>query len=355
VNDIYVHNLQVSFDSALLGQGFSATLGRVGARLGSYQFAKPDTSVELEHSRYDDGKFYWDGGILNFNFGKAGLTLLGGRNPITTISQGALINPGLANVDVTLGAALTFPVTDSFNLLAAYLMHDLTNLVGTPAGTANRLSTYGAELSGKVNVFDLKGSYYESDLTYNSSSRVTKDNAAWEVGLGYKTDRWGLNGAYRRVEQNYGAPGDWGSWGLALNPTGFKGFKVGGFLNLSDDLTVNAGYESAEGTTNVGAPIIRSIDDYVGYSVGLKYKMNDSMTFGLKYQDHVYKFAGANDPVMRWYTADVKWNMSANAFMKFLYIYSDVDFKGTGFGGAFGLANNQYRGGLIGTQLGLKF
>jgi len=48
--------------------------------------------------------------------------------------------------------------------------------------------------------------------------------------------------------------------------------------------------------------------------------------------------------------------MSANAFMKFLYIYSDVDFKGTPFGlNNFFLGANKYKGGLIGTQLGLKF
>jgi uncharacterized protein (UPF0335 family) len=355
VNDIYVHNLQVTFDSAFLGQNFGATLGRVGARLGKYQFAKPDTSVDLEHSRYDDGKFYWDGGILNFNFGKASLTVLGGRNPIRTISQGALINPGLANVENTLGASLSLPVSDSFNLLAGYLIHDFTNVVATANGPANRLVTYGAEVSGKLSAFDVNASYYESDLTNNTTGRVTNDNAAYEIGLGYKTDRWGLNGAYRRVEENFGAPGDWGNWGLPLNPTGFKGFNFGGWFNVSNDLTLKAGYETAEGTTNVNAPLIRTTDDYVGYHIGLSYKLSDVTTFGLKYEDHTFKLAGLNDPVTRWYTADVKWNMSANAFIKFLYIYSDVDFKGTGFNNAVGLPLNRYKGGLIGTQLGIKF
>jgi len=70
-----------------------------------------------------------------------------------------------------------------------------------------------------------------------------------------------------------------------------------------------------------------------------------------------WKLSGLPDPNQRWYTLGTNWNMSSNSMLKFFFQYSDLDAKGIAGGwGLLGLGGAQrYTGGLIGTQLSLKF
>lgn len=359
-NDIYIQDFTVTFDTAMFGQGFSAVLGRVNAKVGRYLFERPDFTPYFENERWDNGNFTWDGGILTFNFGQAKMTVLGGRNVPTTFNGVGLntIPFGPGQVDQSLGALLDLPLGENFTLRGAYLFHDSNTLLQAPAPRVNRVNVAGAELKGKVGPVNVGAAYSNTPLSENTRNRLSRDVSAWEVNAGIGNERYGLNAAYRKVEQNFSAAGNWGRLGLIWNPRNIQGFNVKGFFKLSDSLKINAGGEFVDGVSTTNNNLIGRDDKATSFNVGLDYVFNPALSLMLNYEDTKFDFsnnAAFGDPTQRWYTLGLRWNMSSAAFMSFTYQYSDVDFRQHPFGGAFGDFSGKYKGGMIGTQVSIKF
>ena len=357
--DIFFNTMYVSYDSELVGQGVGVTIGRFGHQVSKYIWQRPAyTHSYYKNEMRDNGDFYMDGIKLDFNFGAAELSAFAGRNSNLLTTAGGELNPmmlpgaGGAGIDATLGLQLNVPIGDNGDLTLAYLWQDSFDSNVLNAQQVNRRNVYGADLNFDFNNIKFVGSFAQTDIAYNTSNVLNSDNTAWEAGLGYTGNAFDLTGGYRRVERNFMANGAWGRIGTLWNPTNIEGFNVKLKFAPSEGLNFYAKGEFLEAIdAGAGAWAVSSDDKAYTYTLGLGYKLSNAFDLGLKYENVKFDYNAGTDPEMNWYSLMLGYNMAENAKLMFTYIYSDVDFKGRNIGGLAGV----YKGGLLGTQLNIKF
>jgi hypothetical protein len=359
-SDLYIQELVAVFDSAMLGQTFSASVGRIGYQISPYLFKRTDYTPFYANERWDNGNWTLDGGLLSFNFGSAKLNVFGGRNNART-NKGTRVDPiGFFNgtIDRTFGADLMVPLGKNFEFRGAYLFHDSDTVAATSGGPANRVNVYGGEIKGTVGQLKVGATYAKTPITENSSKRVDSQNQAFDLKVGYETPRAGITGGYREIQRNFSAAGDWGRLGLLWNPKDVRGYYVNGYFQLSEDLKVTASGQFMEGKDGTLLGLTKD-DDITSFELGLDYRLQNGINLSFGYEDTKLAYKnnppGWGDPSQRWYTLGLKWNMSENALFSLMYQVSDVDFRGWPFGAVYGDPNGRYKGGLLGTQLSIKF
>jgi len=380
--DIYVQDFGIKFDTSIAGLGFNAEVGRVGYKVSPYIFQRLDKTSYYSNERWDNGLYYFDGGVLGFNFGAARLDVFGGRTTNRMSINGTDMDPVMSGqingmfsgpggtagpalvADRTLGVNFNVPLTTAGNLNLAYLWLDSNTPV--TAAAANRLSVFGGTLDWAFGQIKLEGGYAQTDLQRNNSQVNNKNNKAWNVKGSWNGDKWGIWGNYREVETNFLAPGDWGRLGIIRNPTNIKGFQVGGHINLTDALNIEAMGEFDKGKSNgiTGAPTGFQATTGLGtgsqvnkFSVGLGYKVNPNFDLMLGYEETTFKnvfgaggVALAANPRYRWTTLGLGYGLSDQAKLMVQYQISDVTNE-------FVLRNGvtRYNGGFLTTQLSVKF
>jgi len=88
--DVYVQNFSVIFNTSIGGLSFNSDVGRVGYKISPYIYQRLDwTSPYFENDRWDNGKYYFDGGIIGFNIGGAKLDVFAGTTPGNTLQGNA--------------------------------------------------------------------------------------------------------------------------------------------------------------------------------------------------------------------------------------------------------------------------
>lgn len=376
---IYFQDFTVTFDTSVLGQNFSAEIGRTGYKVSPYIFQRPDNTPYFANDRWDNGKYMFDGAILSLNLGPAKLDVLGGRmnSQTSTGSYSGVIQPlyvgrigspwdggsrpvglngynGLDQipVDQFLGLNLTTPITDKATLNLAYLWLD-SNSIGYLNSTDpyNRLTVYGGDLKVNLDPITLDGGYAATVLNYNEHKTFDKANTAWWVNAGYATVKWGIGGGYKEIETNFAAPGDWGRIGLWWNPVDLKGFNAKAWANLTESLSIKAtgGWYSGINDDYSSWGDDQDIDNY---TVDLGYKLAGGWDVNLGWEYVQYRGVGSTKPQEQWYNIGLNYGMGANAKLSILWQISDYDAKGNE---AFYLGSNKRTGGLITTQLSVKF
>ncbi len=368
--DVYLQDLAVNYDASLAGQGFSAQVGRVHTQVGHYLFQRAEyTNEYFSNDARENGDYYFDGGILNFKFGKASLKIMGGRNSARTSTNGVDLNPipaGAGTVDQNLGVQLMFPIGSMGSVNLAYLWLDSntrTNLGGT-TGIVNRLNVYGGEIKLKFDKIKVYGAYSKSQMNENNSSRLDSDNAAWHAQVTYDAGKFQIGGGFRRVEKNFLAPGDWGQFGTWQKPVNFEGFNLMASYMPNDNLTIWGMGEFVKGVSNTpgfGNNVLAggSDDKIDDYAIGADFKLNNMFDVNLKYEDTAFKYGTGTQPKQKWYTVGVGYNLGATSRLTFKYIFSDVNNQGRAGGtfnpGGLGGATSVFKGGLLATQLTVKF
>lgn len=408
--DIYFQELNATWNASLVGQGVSAKLGRFGWQAGKYLFQRPAyTSQYYSDEARDSGDYYMDGVALGFGFGRGSGTILFARNSnlrgtnsagwganadFSQIIVGAnASNPGpdpgvptVATVDTTTGVALNFPIGEVGKINLAYLLHDMWGsvndssnqnglapgtLFGAAGATANRIQTWGADATFRFNNIDFGAAYAKGTFFDNNSSRLDSDNAAWDVNARFNVSNVKIGAGYRRVEKNFAAVANTGRFGTYFNPRNFEGWNVNASFNPTPDVEI---YGSGEFVKGVGAPgyfatpLMSTGDKIDTFTVGVNFKAN-VFDVGLSYEDVKFRVGGSPDAKQRWYTLGLGYSMSANSRLSLKYIFSDVD---NGAGSALGSflspnmspgygtpgvpgGNGVFKGGLLATQLSVKF
>ncbi len=385
---IYFQDFTVSFDTSLLGQNFSAEIGRTGYKVSPYIFQRPDNTPYFANDRWDNGKYMFDGAILTMNLGPAKLDVFGGRTNTQTTSgsYGGYIQPlvvgrysgrpiGLmeggngivGEIDQFLGVNLTTPITDKATLNLAYLWLDSNSIgsFGSDGGNGNgygtlasdeynRLEVYGGDLKLDFDPIKLAGGYSKSVLKYNEHVALDDMNDAWWACAGFKAEKWGAKAEYREIGGNYMAPGDWGRIGIWWNPLNIKGFDASIWADLNDKLTLKAKGGWYEGLDDVGCPYWYTDSKVDTYTVDLGYKLWSGWDLSLGWEYVQYRpEPGAPKPQEQWYNIGLNYGMGANAKLSILWQISDFDAKGYDPLGVQG--DGRRTGGLITTQLSVKF
>lgn len=358
--DIYFQEFAVKFNSSLVGQGLTAEVGRVGHQVGNFIWKRTSYTEEYYENWYrDNGDWYFDGAIVDFKFGAAGLKVFGGRNSDRNTVNGNDLNPstlyqGIGGaVDQTLGVQLDVPIGDMGGVTLAYLWQDSDTVSNFGFGDFNRRNTYGGTINLNFDNIMVYGEFAESTLSYNTSNVLDNENIAWGAGIGYTGNNFLAKVGYSRIEGQFGADGDWGRMGTWYNPRNVEGFNAKLAFMPSDELTVWAQGQMYEGVNNGFGGFLSEDDEAFGYTIGVDYRVRDGLLLGVKYEDVKFDYDAGTDPYQRWLTFSIGYNMNENSMLKFMYIYSDVDFKGRFIQGNSGAG--RYTGGLLGTQLSVKF
>jgi hypothetical protein len=358
---------------------------------------RADTSPYYANDRWDNGEWSIDGALLGFSFGNVKVNVVGGRttnffsgfgsNPANNTSVGgsmpqpmaagrtdsfglagsrwAGVHYGDMDIDQMLGVTASLPLMKDGGLNLAYLWLDTNNPITTTNGNANRTTVFGGDAHFSFGNFLVNAGYSQSNLMYNDTTRIDEDNAAWYANIGLESGRWGANVGYRSIDPLFAAPGDWGRIGMWWNPIDIEGVQASAHLNLSDDIRLSAMAEGYRGR-ETDHSFMNSDDEIRRYTVGVEYKMasNYDLSFGV--EDVRYDLtsatagsfgnaAGNGGVIERWYDFGFGWALGDNAKFKFLYQVSDykaLELPGFGLPGTGSLVA---KGGLITTQLSVKF
>jgi hypothetical protein len=393
----YLQDFNVTFDTSIAGLGFNAALGRVGYKVSPMMFQRPDNTPYFANDRWDNGLWMIDGGILGFKFGSAKLNVFGGRNSGNTSTLGEIVQPMTAGqvgnafspggafgqgqrprgfnsgnalmIDQSLGAHLSFPLGGNGTLNLAYLWLDSNSTIDTGTSIApvlsNGVNVYGGDVTFNLAGLGIDAGYSKSDLRYNEHRTITEDNAAWWANVNYNRDRFGLKGGFKHIEPQYSAPGDWGRIGIWWNPTDIEGFYAKAFFDLTNTWRITAQGEFYKGTeTTLNGVTGLSSDDKINrYLIGLEYKMATNYNLALGYEYVRWDLADragvgftGGTPTERWINIGFGFDLSEKAKLSLLWQISDYDGKGVaGFNPFAGNGSDRARGGLITTQLSVRF
>ena len=372
-SDVYLQDFSVKFDTSVAGLAFNAEVGRVGYKVSPYIFQRIDATSYFANSRWDDGLYRFDGGILGFNFGSAKLDVFAGDTSNIVSSNGIAINTlqsgpingafsGIPNltIDRALGLNLNLPLTANGNLDLAYLWLDGNTDITVGATNANRLAVYGGDLKFSFGKLGLSGGYAQTDLQENESNVNNQDNSAWHVEAKYDiSSKFGISGGYREIEANYLAPGDWGRLGIERNPTNIEGWQVAAHYDITPAWTLSAGGEFDKGVSDTFGPTTgTNINEF---NVNLTWHVNTNLNLLLGYEDT--EFTGldpavtanatnnTSDASYKWTTFGVGYGLSESSKLTLQYQVSDIsnDFQAVKGGGA------RFTGGLLSGQLSIKF
>ncbi|HCE00260.1 MAG TPA: hypothetical protein DER07_04400 [Armatimonadetes bacterium] len=357
---IYLYDFSVKFDTSLAGQAFTAEIGRIGYQTTPLLFKRQDRTPYFESERWDNGNWMFDGANLAFGFGPAKLNAFAGRVSDKVASNGEKIQPmligtpdGSFEIDQMLGLNLNVPVAQKAGLNLAYIWLDSNRSDWSyssyeTAPSFNRVVVWGGDLKVDLSPITVELGYGRTDVMYNEDSVNDEDNTAWYGKLGYDAGKWGATVGYKEVEAYYLAPGDWGRVGWIYNPTGLEGFDAKLWFNLSDALSLKATGEWYEGKSV--STFLPENDELNRYTAELGYKLNTSWDLTLGWEYVEYKPEFGDNLKANWYSLGLKYAFNDKAKLSILWQMSDVDrnmFDGEG--------SPEYKGGLIATQLSVKF
>lgn len=338
--ELYIPKAYVSFDTSVWGKNFTADLGRVGYQTNPWFFKRQDVTPYFKNERMDNGEWYFDGGIIKFNFGNASLDVFGGRqsqletsddNEFSDMWVGGFwteLNSMDLNIDQHLGFNLGFKLGDRGNVMLNYIFLDANEMAGAPitGDPYNRVTVLGGAVDFKLNDnFSFNGGYGKTDYLENGSVAQDEQNTAWWANLAYSSDRFGLSGGYRRVEWFYAAPGDWGRIGPYWNPRDIQGFWAKANFKASDRLGIWAKASFDTGIEDSsGFGFWYDDTDIRSYNVGINYKVNDawSMTLGYERFEQETPFGTPN---FNWYRVGFNYKADEMSSLRFFYEMSDYD------------------------------
>ncbi len=380
-SSFWLQQAEIDFKAKLGGLGFDARVGRIGYKVSPWIFQRPNVDPYFHNSYLANGQWMIDGGAVSLGVGKGSLTVLVGTAGTQTDSSGTVLQPLMAgataapytkggaapvgimsnaiNVSNVEGANLAIPLGTLGKLDLAYLYLDTQNAAFAGVNQIDRVSDYGGTLNlhfGKVMV---GGGYARTPLMYNNTKVSDTDDFAYWAHLGYHTPKWGVGVGYQFIEPLYAAPGSWGRIGTWWNPTDVKGVTAMAHFNVSNAVRLYGKGQFFEGVGSALSGLSTS-DKITTYEVGLGYKFSPVAHFSLGYEYDQYnlKSAGAfvgGKPLYQWYNIGFGYNLSQNTNLSILWQISNYSSEGVaGWGTPFNGATSA-KGGLITTQLSIKF
>lgn len=379
----YIQNLGVDFKTAVLGLPLSAKVGRIGHQSNPLLFKRVDNTPFYSNSRWDNGDWTFDGAAIGLGVGGGiNLKVFGGKTNTQTTSNGdnfqaLMVGPtgthplngggfpygNTANmnlvIDKFVGTGISTKIgSGSLNL--AYLYLNSANNSAVYGRTVNAAQVYGIDLNVPLGAFDVKAGFGKSDYMRGSKVRVDDDNSAWYANLGVNLgENIRVNVGYKEVLPLYGAPGDWGRIGTWINPTDIAGFFGGVDFKLNENLGLNLAAGLYRGSDE---PILGnggfSDDDKINhYKLGLKYAVSETFGVNLGFERAEFDLdaPGVRTATQQWFNIGTDWSITNKAKLSFLWQISDVNHKNTGVPVFPGGAATKARGGLLTTQLSIKF
>lgn len=354
--------------------GAQITVGKFGHQFTPYTLKLVDIDSYLAMDKTDDGNYPILGGRIAFKIGGVNVQAYAGRHReiryadlSSTAGVGAvplpsadgflqLGNPIFVGNAQTGGPALTPVIDQSYGGRVSFRIPLRGNLGGTfieGAGSENRdtfrrLQVFAADF--KIQPFKwlgIGGEWAESEwknrLGEETSRRQSKAKRAVDGHVDVPIGKLTLSGFYRRIGENFDAPGAWFNIGRWKNPRGLEGFGGSATYPIGRRIALNA--EGAHYT------IIGNRDNSVTHiKGGLNYALTSSNSIGLGVENIEYDADVGRTTTERY--INIGWGHQFNPNMSFKLLYQIINFDA----GAPDIAPNQdFDGAVAVTQFTVRF
>jgi uncharacterized coiled-coil protein SlyX len=352
--------------------GASITVGKFGMQFTPYTLQMQDPDHYINNHLTDEGNFPVIGARVNFKLSALNVQAYAGRHrdnryaPLTsTAGQGVVPQVGgnflrlgqplfVGNADT--GGPPVEPVIDQSAgariTLKTPLQGELGGTYIEAAGSENRdtfrkLQVYGADLKFKLWILGFDGHYAETrwkDRLGNETSRQQSSNKqAWDGAVGVPIGKLALRGFYRKVGDNFDAPGNWFGIGRWRNPRGLEGY--GGQANYPIGKGFGLDFEGAFYT------LIGARDNEVTHLKGNVYfNLSRANQIQLGIENADFQGATGDSTVERY--INIGWNYNMNERISFRALYQIINFES----GAVDITPNaDYDGAVAVTQFTVRF
>ncbi len=281
-------------------------VGRQGVMLNKFIMRRPDNTWSFDNERWDNHKYSFDGANMGLFSDKVHV-FTGTTNNVINSAGGnvqPLFSGGLpverifgATADFSFGGDkgkvqaswVNFDGSIGFNPFVAKPLGE-TGPPPPPSGTT-RYNVYGADASynfGAVQAEIGGGKSTAIGIPEQTnaaqpmiSTLVDTANSRWDASLSSKNDRFGWKLAYRSVEINYFAPGDWGRVGILRNLNDTRAVTASAMLKATDKLHLHGWYERGDAIQGPG--------DYTTWRAGLGYQLTPKWMMDFMYDDAKFR------------------------------------------------------------------
>jgi hypothetical protein len=215
--------------------------------------------------------------------------------------------------------------------------------------TFRRLRVWGADLKLQpLRWLGVDASWTESewkDRTGAETSRpIAKANQAFDGKLSVPIGKLTLAGFYRRIGDNFDAPGAWFNIGRWKNPRSIEGYGGTAMYPISSKIALN--FEGAVYT------VIGNRDNEITHlKGGLNYALTSSNSVGLGVENVEFDVAGADSVTERY--INIGWGHQFNPNASFKLLYQIINFEGDV--GADIAPNADFDGAVAVTQFTVRF
>lgn len=316
------------------------TVGKFPFQLTPYTLKLVDPDVYTNIPKFDEGNYIVSGGKLDVDVKPAKVSLFAAKNP--RASDFSIVIPGGPTVDQFAGARVELPNLIQFipEIGLTYYRAGLTN----PGWVNPYAEVYGANIviAPPVKNLSIVGEWAQfkaDDDTH--AAKIDEDNTALDAAIAYAvTDDIKVKAGYKKIGQNYFAPGYWERILWLRNPSNIKGgygdISWTGLKNLA--LNIHGAFYEIDKGASAG-------DKLNHYVAGVKYDLTSKIGLNLGYEYLQYKpTAGAEDK-LGYLTFGVSYGLGKDAALNLLY--QNIDLKPG--------AGTEAKGDLIVTQVSVKF
>jgi len=354
-------------------------LGKGAMRVGRFpfqltpltlKFVDPDSYNYVQ--KLDSGDYMLDGGSIELQYGKVGLTVFAGKaNPD---SNANLITPTLLSssgdqISQLAGIRAGIGIGATGKLGLVYYQGAVDTF--TPSG---RVEVWGGNLNNTFGTVNMASEYAITEPNDDIKNLLipghdaSEDNTAYMSKLSTNFGKLGVAAGYSRIEQNYVAPGSWMRMGSVVNPVNVQGANAeltyaltssinltaeGQFLEPNDDTAgVNVSARASVYPGRMLSVPANQVDKINYYRIGLEYGLtgSDGVDFGYEqFNLSPVDAVGPDDSEERFITIGWGHTFHANASMKLLYQIIEYE------EGSIGTGLGDFRGGVASAQFALKF
>lgn len=343
------------------------TIGRFPLQLTPYTFKMIDVDSYLDNKKLDCGNYPVDGVKLASTLFGVDWTLFAVKNDANIFTNGLSSQAVIAFNDLggINAGGLTSGITQSAGAHAAFGMpwNGKLGLTYVQAWSANgwlvsgydKVQVMGATL--KIPVFNTITLDASANKTITNGNNVAKkideSNGAYDYKLSGKIGGFGVGVGYKRIGDNYTAPGSWDKIGRWANPSMIKGMYGDVSYNVTNNISLGVNGEALKYTDT---KLFATKDDEINKIAGdLSWKLGgkdsvlfnyEKVTYGLKGNSDL----GLGDPKETYITLGWARKLGANANLK--ASYQLISYQSDGPYNPYG---SGYRGGLGVVQLGVSF
>lgn len=334
--------------------GADLTVGRFPIQLTKWTLEKIDVDSYTENWKSEAGAYYMDGVKAEWAWGNTSILAFAAKNSgnnqlfgLTGGNMNTLFVDGAGYAEQTAGVRFGFGLGRT-DIGATWIS------VGEDGGTTyEQADVRGVDINIPFGSWNLSGAYTDSEFKGRGAMPNLKSkNAAWEVAADGSLGAVGIHASYKKIQDNFSAPGNWATIGPWVNPTNIQGPEVGISLGLGSRVNLSASgawYSGVDTIAGANSLLDNKDDDLDHIKAALTFKLGERSSLGLDGEWVKWDPAGvAGSPALTYFTASYNRMITDNSKLRLLYQVYEFDSKGL-------MPASDYKGAVAVAQVSMDF